>query len=241
MKWADPSAKVGVPWAFSNDVPGAAVPDNSEWNNTVLGTDGEYISFVDAHYYPFYFRGSTGGGNPTDAQVLQSLKKIPLAYDTIRIELNIYDPSVSVLIGETAVSSNRTTTGCTPVGAVFAAGDVLSWLAAGAESVNWWDVNDYGSNTSACVKPDYGFFTSSSPPTLETPYSGYLLASLLAQPHAILGTMVTSDPSDVLAFQSTLTDGKHAVAFINLNTCSAEKVTFQPQKALSGNAADVEL
>jgi hypothetical protein len=38
----------------------------------------------------------------------------------------------------------------------------------------------------------------------------------------------------VLAFQSTLTDGKYAVAFININTRSAEKVRFQPQKRLSG-------
>ena len=39
--------------AFGSDVPGASVPDNSEWNNTVLGADGRYASFVDAHYYPF--------------------------------------------------------------------------------------------------------------------------------------------------------------------------------------------
>ena len=49
------------------------MPDNAEWNNTVLGTDGKYVSFVDAHYYPFFFGGSTGGSNPTDQQVLQAL------------------------------------------------------------------------------------------------------------------------------------------------------------------------
>jgi len=49
---------------------------------------------------------------------------------------------------------------------------------------------------------------------------------VLAQPHALLGTLSTSDPSDVLAYQSLLPGGKLAVAFINTNTSTAEKVTF---------------
>jgi hypothetical protein len=32
-----------------------------------------------------------------------------------------------VVVGETGVSNNETTTVCTPAGALFAAGDVLSW------------------------------------------------------------------------------------------------------------------
>src|SRR6185437_14371372 len=44
MKAADPRARIGVPWAFDNEVPGASVPNNDEWNNTVLGTDGKYVS-----------------------------------------------------------------------------------------------------------------------------------------------------------------------------------------------------
>ncbi|WP_300602586.1 hypothetical protein [Trebonia sp.] len=226
MKAADPAARIGVPWAFGSEVPGASVPDNSEWNNTVLGTDGRLVSFVDAHYYPFYFYGATGGANPTDQQVLQALQQIPSLYGEIRAELNAYDPRASVVVGETGVSNNETTTVCTPVGALFAAGDVLSWLAAGAESVDWWDMNNYGNTTSSCTSPDYGLFTSSSPPAAETPYYGYLLASVLAQPHALLATLGTSDPSDVLAYQSLLPDGKYAVAFINTNTSSAETVTF---------------
>ena len=35
MKAADPSAQLGVPWAFSGAVGGAGVQDNSEWNDTV--------------------------------------------------------------------------------------------------------------------------------------------------------------------------------------------------------------
>ena len=69
MKAADPSARIGVPWALGDEAQGSGVPDSSEWNHTVLGADGKDISFVDVHYYPFNFSGSTGGANPTDQQI----------------------------------------------------------------------------------------------------------------------------------------------------------------------------
>lgn len=228
MKRADPAARIGVPWAFPATVGGAAVPDSSAWNDTVLGTDGRYVSFVDAHYYPFYFSGATGGANPTDEQVLRALFQIPSLAKRIRTELRAYDPKAGFVVGETGVSNNETTTVCTPAGALFAAGDVLSWLSAGAGSVDWWDLNNYGNTTPNCTSPDYGFFTSSSPPTAETPYYGYLLASVLARPHAVLRAIGTSDPADVLAYESVLPGGKKAVAFINTNTGSPETITFRP-------------
>jgi len=234
MKQAEPSARIGVPWAFDNQVSGAAVPDNAEWNNTVLGQDGRYISFVDAHYYPFFFGGSTGGSNPTDQQVLQVLMSVPALYQQIRTELDTYAPWARVVVGETGVSNNETMTVCTPTGALFAAGDVLSWLSAGAQTVDWWDMNNYGNTGSSCTNPDFGMFTSGVPPVTETPYYGYLLAGLLAQPHALLGSMGTSDPADVLAYQSLLPGGKVAVAFINTNTSSAQTVTFHPAAPLAG-------
>jgi hypothetical protein len=234
MKAADPSAQIGVPWAFGSNVQGAAVPDNDEWNNTVLRRDGRDVSFVDAHYYPFTFSGATGGSNPTDQQVLESLASVPSLYRQIRGELNAYDPKAQVIVGETGISNNETTTVCTPAGALFAAGDVLSWLAAGAQSVDWWDMNNYGNTTSACTNPDYGMFTSSSPPAPETPYYGYVLASVLAQPHALLAAMPTSDPADVLAYRSFLPGDKQAVAFLNTNTSSSETVQFSSGVPLSG-------
>jgi hypothetical protein len=234
MKTADPSAQVGVPWAFGEQVRGGGVPDSTQWNNTVLGADGKYISFVDAHYYPFSFSGSTGGANPTDQQVLQALRQIPALQSAIRSKLNTYAPGAVVVIGETAVSNNATMTSCSPVGALFAAGDALSWLAAGAESVDWWAINSSNNTSPQCVSPDSAFFTSSARPATETPYYGYLLASILARPHARLGTLATSDPSDVLSFQSALPDGRHAVALININTRSARTATFPASTTLSG-------
>ncbi len=234
MKQADPSAQIGVPWAFGAAVTGAAVPDNSEWNNTVLARDGRYADFVDAHYYPFDFSGGTGGSNPTDQQILQALMSVPSLYRQIRGELDSYDPSAKVVVGETGVSNSETTTVCTPTGALFAAGDVLSWLAAGAESVAWWDMNNYGNTGATCTNPDFGMFTSGSPPAPETPYYGYLLASVLAQPHALLSAMITADPSDILAYQSRQAGGKQAIAFINTNSSSSQKVSFHPDERLSG-------
>ncbi|MGD0603175.1 MAG: hypothetical protein ABSA53_06190 [Streptosporangiaceae bacterium] len=234
MKAADPAARIGVPWAFGSDVAGASVPDNSEWNDTVLGQDGRYISFVDAHYYPFGFSDATGGSNPTDQQVLQSLMSVPSLYGQIRGELDARDPGAQVVVGETGVSNNETTTVCTPAGALFAAGDVLSWLAAGAQSVDWWDMNNYGNTGATCTNPDYGLFTSDSPPAPETPYYGYVLASVLARPGALLAAMRTSDAADVLAYQARLPGGQEAVAFINTNTSSAETVSFQADAPLRG-------
>jgi hypothetical protein len=227
MKQADPAAQIGVPWAFGSQVAGASVPDNTEWNDTVLGQDGRLVSFVDAHYYPFSFSGATGGSNPTDQQVLQSLMSVPSLYGQIRGELDARDPGAQVVVGETGVSNNETTTVCTPTGALFAAGDVLSWLSAGARSVDWWDMNNYGNTTAACTNPDYGMFTSGSPPAPETPYYGYVLASVLAKPGAFLGTLDTSDPADILAYQSRLPGGQQAVAFINTNTSTAQTVGFR--------------
>jgi hypothetical protein len=234
MKAADPAARIGVPWAFGSDVAGASVPDNSEWNNTVLGQDGRYVSFVDAHYYPFSFGGATGGSNPTDQQVLQSLMSVPSLYGQIRGQLDARDPGAQVVVGETGVSNNETTTVCTPTGALFAAGDVLSWLAAGAQSVDWWDMNNYGNTGAACTNPDYGMFTSASPPVPETPYYGYVLASVLARPGALLAAIGTSDAADVLAYQARLPGGQEAVAFINTNTSSAETVSFRADAPLRG-------
>jgi hypothetical protein len=191
------------------------------------------VSFVDAHWYPFGFSGSTGGSNPTDQQVLRSLFQVPSLTWQIRNELQKYDPSASFILGEAGVSYNETMTTCTPAGALFAAGDVLSWLAGGAQSVDWWDMNNYGNTGTQCTSPDDGLFTSAAKPVPETPYWGYRLASLLAQPHARLSTLATSDPADVLAYQSVLPTGKHVVALINISTGSAKRVTFNA--ALSGS------
>jgi hypothetical protein len=236
MKAADPSAVIGVPWAFDSTVGGATVGDNGAWNDTVLGTDAADIGFVDAHWYPYGFGGPASGtdGRPTYQQVIQSVEQIPGEYAKIRSTLNTYDPTAKVIVGETGVSYLATNVPCTPSGALFAAGDALEWLAAGAQSLDWWplDTNAQAgdSNQSLCLQPDEGMFTSNGTP--DQAYYGYLLASQLARPNAELSAL-TSSNSNVLAFQSVLPNGQVAVALINTNTATAEKVKVST--SLAGN------
>jgi hypothetical protein len=236
MKAVDPSIKLGVAWAFDGSVGGAGVADNTDWNDTILGADAQYISFVEAHWYAFSFGGVAGtDGNPTAQDVIQSVENIPGEYAKIRATLNQYDPSATVNVGETGVSYLATNIPCTPAGALFASGDVLSWLAAGAKSVDWWPVETNAqaidANQSECLQPDEGMFTSNGTP--DTVYQGYLLASQLAQPKAQLSSLTTSNPAEVLGFQSVLPDGQVAVALINTNTSTTEKVTVGT--SLTGN------
>jgi hypothetical protein len=236
MKAANPSADIGVPWAFDYTVYGASVANNSVWNDTVLGLDARDIGFVDAHWYPFGFGGSTGGANPSDQEVLDSLFKIPSEYAKVQSALSQYDPSAKIVVGETGISFRATTIPCTPVGALFSAGDVLQWLSEGAQSVDWWTTNT-GSNTDAtCENPDEGMFVGSTTLVPDSFYAGYLLISGLVKAGAELSTLTTSDPTDVLAYQSVLPDGKTAVAFINTNTADAEQISFS--SALSGDLAE---
>jgi hypothetical protein len=233
IKAAAPDAQVGVPWAFGSDVQGSAVPDSQEWNETVLGTDSSGIGFVDAHYYPFTFSGAAGGSNPSGQELLRSLFYIPGLYEQIQSTLDQYDPSAKVVVGETNVSNSATTVGCTPAGALFAAGDALSWLAAGAQTVDWWDLDNEDNSDGRCGTADFGMFTGSAQP--ESPYYGYELAAALAQPYAKLVALPTSDAADVLSFKSYLPGGKAALAFINTNTGSPEHVTFAaPSTMTSG-------
>jgi len=231
MKAVSPSAQIGVPWAFDETVPGAAVADSSVWNDVVLRADRKYISFVDAHWYPDNFGGSTGGANPTDQQVIQSVTEIPAEMAKIKATLAKDDPTAKVIIGETGVSYQATTVPCTPAGALFAAGDALTWLSVGAQGVDWWSMNGFGNTGPTCIHPDGAMFTSAAKPAPETPYVGYLLASALAQPGAELKPLTTSNPSEVLAFQSVLPNGKAVVALINSNTSSSERVTFSSSLA----------
>jgi hypothetical protein len=236
MKAANPSAVIGVPWAFDWTVGGATVGDNATWNDTVLGADADDIGFVDAHWYPYGFGGvaSGTGGAPSYQDVIQSVEQIPGEYAKIRSTLNTYDPTAKVIVGETGVSYLATNVPCTPSGALFAAGDALEWLAAGAQSLDWWPLDTgaqaVDANQSLCLQPDEGMFTSNGTP--DYAYQGYLLAGQLAQPNAELSSLASSN-SSVLAFQSVLPDGQVAVALMNTNTSTAEKV--QVGTALSGN------
>ena len=179
MRAADPSAQLGVPWAFNGAVGGAGVQDYTEWNDTVLGSPatqpvhqlrGRALVSVRLR------RGHRCGRHPTAQAVIQSVEQIPADYAKIRDALTANGlPKAQVIVGETGVSYLATNVPCTPTGALFAAGDVLEWLAAGAQSVDWWPLDTDANLGTKCANIDEGMFTNIGTPN--TPYIGYLLAS----------------------------------------------------------------
>jgi hypothetical protein len=241
MKAANPSAVLGVPYAFDSTVGGASVADNTEWNNTVLSADRKYIGFVDLHWYPDSYGGTTGAGaNPTAQAVIQTVYQIPAEYAKVKAELNAEGlPGAKLVVGETGVSYLATNTACTAAGALFAAGDALQWLSLGASGVDWWTMNGYGNTGTTCSKADEGMFTSNKKPVPEAPYLGYLLAGDLAQPGAQLSKLAlpAAASSSVLAFQSVLSNGKTQVLLINTNTSAQQSVTFG--SALGGKLTEM--
>jgi hypothetical protein len=242
MRAANPDAVLGVPWAFDLSVGGGSVAGYTEWDNTVLTEDRKYIGFVDAHWYPLSYTGTTGAaGNPTAEQAIQTVDRIPAEYAKIKTALQAQGlPDAKIVVGETNVSYRATDTACTPVGALFAAGDALEWLSLGAYSVDWWTMNGYGNTGTTCSHPDEGMFTSNSKPVEESPYLGYLLAGALAQPGAKLTTLTLSPSTvspSVLAFQSILPNGKSAVLLINTSTSTPQQPTFNA--SLSGELTAV--
>jgi hypothetical protein len=237
---AGDSIKIGVPWAFDGTVGGAGVPNNTSWDNTLLQKDGQYISFVEAHWYPF---GNFGGiptgtkGNPSVQQVIQSVETIPTHYASIQSILAANDSDATVTIGETGVSYLPTSVPCIPAGALFAAGDALEWLSSGAQTVDWWPMETGDNRESACNTIDEAMFTGNGTP--DTMYTGYLLASQLAKPNAQLSRLTVTNLSDrgntnnAIGFQSVLPDGQVVVALMNTNTSAAQRVSIS--SSLTGN------
>src|SRR5215472_6523381 len=120
---------------------------------------------------------------------------VPAAAAEVHAALTQYDPSAYFVVGETNVSQTANEWNEEPVGALFAAANTLEWLSFGAQSVDWWDVHNYGSPTA-----DFGMFSSGSSgesavDTPYPPYFGYQLASKLAPRGAKVSTLDLGIPN----------------------------------------------
>jgi hypothetical protein len=219
IKAADPSAQVVVPYA----IPGLT-QDGYIWDDDLTrGSAASDFQGMDAHYYPYWFSGPVGQyGNPTAAAILQSLTNIPSMADQINDEIADNDPGKFWMIGESNVSTSATDSTLTPLGAVFAAGQALEWLAGGARTVDWWGQSDGNNNDGAGYNSDMSMFDNTGVP--ETPYWGLLLASEIAQPGAVLSIDSNNTNPNVLAFFATVPDGNEVEAYVNLSTWSYETV-----------------
>jgi hypothetical protein len=208
---ADPAVKVVVPYAISPPGDGGHV-----WNHEVMAGLGDYQG-INVLWYP-----SHTWNNPSSQTALTWLTQIPARAAAIKDDLRKYAPSAFWMIGEENIANHPTWAVCTPMSAVFAAASALAWLAEGARNVNWWGESDGNNSYGHCRNRDFSMFDLTGYPL--PPYKGFLLASKLAQPHAVLSTIDTGN-SDVLAYHATLTDGRQAVALININAGRSERVS----------------
>jgi hypothetical protein len=218
IKRADPSAVIVLPYAISP-------PHNSGyvWNDAVMPALRGYYQGIDVLWYPSF----TTTQEP-DATILSYLTDIPARAAAIKADIANYSPGVFWMIGETNSSNQATLTPDKPLGAVFAAGDALSWLAQGATTVDWWQQADVQNSGGSRANPTYSMFDNDGNP--QTPYWGWLLASKLAQPGAVLSADSANTNATMLAFSSTLAGGHQVEAYINLSTTSGATVTtpFNP-------------
>ncbi len=233
MKRADPKAEIGVPWAFSGtEARGAGVSDAPVWDGTVLHALGRDIGFVDAHWYPF---DTTTGF--TDEQILDSIRRIPSAAARIRAALHREAPKAAFVVGETNISERMTPLDFEPVTALFAASTSLEWLVQGAASVDWWDLNNYGTFASG----DFGMVTSGGQETQPegTPlpaYYGYQLASRLTSAGSVLESLVTGQ-SKIIGFASTSGDKRRILL---MNTGPSTSSTIDARAFTTGSTLQDE-
>ena len=212
IKAADPNGNIVLPYAISP-------PHNCGfvWNDAVMPALRGSYQGIDVLWYPSFTTTQE-----SDATILSYLTDIPTRAAAIKADIATYSPGVFWMIGETNSSNQATLTPDKPLGAVFAAGDALSWLAQGAQNVDWWEQAD-AQNSGAPVNRTYGMFNAAGNP--QTPYWGYLLASKLAQPGAVLSADAANTNATMLAFSSTLPNGHVAEAYINLSTTANGTVT----------------
>jgi hypothetical protein len=210
VRRADPSAKVVLPYGISP--PGTGYV----WNDKVMpALKGSYDG-ISMTWYPI-----RTGTSPSTQTELSFLNQIPSLAAGIKADLRRYAPNAFWMIEETNVSNQPTIQVCRPVTAVFAAGAALAWLAQGASSIDWWTASTGNNTYGHCKYPDFAMFDRTGYP--QPPFKGFLLASKLAQPHAVLSILNTRN-SHVLGYLATLPNGHHAEALINISAYQKEWV-----------------
>ena len=218
IKQAAPNAQVCYDYAMDGNLaPGAGVANWQTWNDTILQADSADINCADVHWYPI-------NGTPTESvqSIMELIDNVPPAAAEVKAALSTYDPTADFVVGETNLSQTANAWNEEPVGALFSAADALEWLSFGAQSVDWWDVHNYGSPTA-----DFGMFSSGSTgePAVDTPYApyyGYELASLLATKGATVGTLLLPTP-DIYAYDSKSSSG-YSVMLVNANPSVAYSI-----------------
>ena len=219
MKAADPKAQLCYDYAMDGNLaPGSGVADYQNWNATILQADAADINCADVHWYPI-------NGTPTESvqSIMELIDNIPPAAAEVKAALSAYDPSAYFVVGETNMSQTANAWNEQPVGALFAAANALEWLSSGAQSVDWWDVHNYGTATA-----DFGLLSSGTggepaADTPEPPYYGYELAAKLAVKGATVGTLAVATPN-IYGYYARQPGGSYAVLLVNADPASGYSI-----------------
>lgn len=220
IKAADPKAQVCYDYGMDGGLaPGSGVDNWQSWNSTILQADAADIDCADVHWYPI-------NGVPTESvqSIMELVDNIPAAAAEVKSTLSTYDPKAYFVVGETNMSQTANEWNEEPVGALFAAANALEWLSFGAQSVDWWDVHNYGSQTA-----DFGMFSSATTgePAMDTPYApyyGYELASKLAVSGAKVSTLNVATPN-IYGYSSSAPGGSYSVLLANADPSNAYTVS----------------
>jgi hypothetical protein len=216
MKAVDPKAQICYDYAMDGGLaPGAGVDGWQNWDDTILKADAADIDCADVHWYPI-------NGTPAESvqSIMELVDNIPAAAAEVHSELSTNDPTDYFVVGETNMSQTANEWNEEPVGALFAAANTMEWLSFGAQSVDWWDVHNYGT-----ANADFGMFSSGTTgqPAVDTPYPpyfGYQLASKLAVKGAKVSTL-NLGLSNIYSYDSVLPNGSYAVMVVNADPTNA--------------------
>jgi hypothetical protein len=220
MKAVNPNAQICYDYAMDGNLaPGSGVTNYQQWNDTILSADAADINCADVHWYPI-----NGLTTESVQSIMSLIDNIPAAAAEVHTALSTYDPNAYFVVGETNVSQTANAWNEEPVGALFAAANAMEWLSFGAQSVDWWDVHNYGSPTA-----DFGMFSSGSSgePAVDTPYPpyyGYALAAKLAVKGATVGTLLVPTPN-IYAYYSQQSGGGYSVMLVNADPSNAYTIS----------------
>ena len=220
MKAANPNAQICYDYGMDGNLaPGSGVTDYQDWNSTDPAGRRADINCADVHWYPI-------NGTPSESvqSIMELIDNIPPAAAEVKSALSSYDPSAYFVVGETNMSQTANEWNEEPVGALFAAANAMEWLSFGAQSVDWWDVHNYGTSTA-----DFGMLSSATggEPAVDTPappYYGYELASKLAVKGAKVGTLAVATPN-IYGYYSDLPGGSYAVMLVNADPSNGYSVS----------------
>jgi hypothetical protein len=210
VRRADPAVKIVLPYAISPPRDSGYI-----WDHMVMSAIHGYAG-INVLWYP-----TRSAASPPAQTELSYLTQIPVRAAAIKADLHRYAPHAFWMIGEENLANQPTATLCRPVTAVFAAASALAWLAQGARNVDWWTASTGNNSNGHCRNRDFSMFDRTGYP--QPPFKGFLLASRLAQPHAVLRILNTGNKY-VLGYLSTLANGHHAEALINISAHHSERV-----------------